>query len=116
MSPPREVHLRARREVHMRARREARWAAVREATARPWRRRRCPYHNARPDTARAQPAGGAGSLLVTRALDQGPRGFSALLFEKLGRSYDRELVCPGATLHDLGLLDAYMTSRPPFRR
>jgi hypothetical protein len=39
--------------------------------------------------------------------------FAAMLFDKRRTTYDRELVFVGCALHDLGLLDAYMT---PFER
>jgi hypothetical protein len=40
--------------------------------------------------------------------------FAGLLFKKLGKSYDRELAFVGAVLHDLGLLDAYMSPTARF--
>jgi len=40
--------------------------------------------------------------------------FSALLFDKLGRSFDRELAFVGAALHDLGLIDEFMSPAERF--
>lgn len=40
--------------------------------------------------------------------------FAALLFEKMNRPFDRELAFVGSALHDLGLLDAFMSPTERF--
>jgi HD domain len=40
--------------------------------------------------------------------------FAALLFEKMSRPFDRELAFVGSALHDLGLLDAFMSPTERF--